>query len=71
MVDLACSWDRDIRTAYRILIGILGKCVLKDGRRNVDNIKIYLSETGYEDGTWLELIALCPSLPQYLLVGCK
>jgi hypothetical protein len=55
MVDLACSWDGDIRTAFQILVGIPGKCVLKDRKGCKDNIKIDLSETGYEDGSWLEL----------------
>jgi hypothetical protein len=52
MMDLACSWDRDLR-------------------RYEDNIKIDISETGYEEGRWLELTSLCPLLPQYLKVGCK
>jgi hypothetical protein len=56
MMGLACSWGRETRTAYQILVGkFLRKYPLKDRRRYEDNIKIYLRETDCEDGRCMEL----------------
>lgn len=60
MMGLACSWDRETKHAYGILVGkSLGKCIFRDRRRYKDNINTDLWETGYEGGTWLELAHDC------------
>jgi hypothetical protein len=53
----ACSTNGETRNAYRILVGKPeGKRPLERPRRKrVDNIKIDLGETGWDDMDWINL----------------
>jgi hypothetical protein len=53
----ACSTNVEKRNAYRILVGNpeTKRPLLRPRRRWVDNIKVDLRETGWDDMDWIDM----------------